>query len=112
MVVAASGHEVDIELFEECSYETAVSMSLYDTTIPKFLIHCAEIISNALLPIGYLSYEARNKDYTKYRLCYSRKMDRVKSNQDNLNMSLISSDPIISTKQKLPKKNAHLSEGS
>lgn len=31
-------------------------------------------------------------------------MDRIKSNQDILNMFLISSDPIISCKRKLPKK--------
>jgi len=115
MVVAASGHEVNLESFQEYTHETArYFVKLYPwyympPTIHKFLIHGTEIISNALLPIGQFSeeaQEARNKDFKKYRECYSRKMDRIQIefNQDILNMFLISSDPIISCKRKLPEK--------
>lgn len=76
-------------------------------TLHKLFIHGPEIIDSALLPIGQLSeeaQEARNKDFKKGREFHSRKCSREKCNQDILNFLLLSSDPIISSMRKLPKK--------
>lgn len=57
------------------------------------------IISNFSIPIGHLSEEAseaRNKEFREYRKTHSRKMDRIKTNEDILHQLLISSDPVIS----------------
>ena len=80
-------------------------------TLHKFLIHEADIISSALLPIGQLTEEAQeacNKDFKRYREHNSRKCSRVKSNQDIFHLLLLSSDPILTSKRKqlknLPKE--------
>jgi len=73
----------------------------------KFFIHGPEIIESALLPIGQLTeeaQEARNKDFKRYREHNSRKCSREKTNLDILNLFLLSSDPVISSKRKLLKK--------
>ena len=76
-------------------------------TVHKVLLHGADIISQALLPIGQLSeeaQEARNKDFKNYRESFSRKMSRTKTNEDVLHLLLITSDPFISSLRKKSKK--------
>ncbi|KAL4152921.1 hypothetical protein QTP88_000754 [Uroleucon formosanum] len=48
--------------------------------------------------------ESRNKDFKRYREHTSRKCCREKTNLDILNLFLLSSDPVISSKRKLFKK--------
>lgn len=72
-------------------------------TVHKVLVHGADIVKHALVPIGQLSeeaQEARNKEFKKYRQDYSRKMSREKTNEDIFNMLLISSDPLITSLRK------------
>lgn len=113
MVVVSCGHEVDVNKFKEFAHDTArcfvKNYPWYNMppTLHKFFIHGPEIIANALLPIGQLSeeaQEARNKDFKNYREKYSRKVSRKQSNRDVLNMFLITSDPVISSKRKLEQK--------
>lgn len=69
-------------------------------TVHKILMHGADIDNVAIVPIGKLSEEAseaRNKDFRRYREFHSRKSSRVNTNQDLLNMILLSSDPLISS---------------
>lgn len=114
LIVVSSGLEIDVNKFREFSYNTArLFVKKYPwfnmpPTLHKFFIHGPEIISHALLPIGQLSeeaQEARNKDFKNYREHFSRKCSRVESNRDILNRFLLTSDPIISGKTKLNKKN-------
>ncbi|KAG5885846.1 hypothetical protein JTB14_029690 [Gonioctena quinquepunctata] len=61
------------------------------------------------LPIGQLSeeaQEARNKEFKRYRECYSRKISRIKTNEDVLDLLLITSDPYITSRRKVPKRKA------
>ena len=48
--------------------------------------------------------EARNKDYRRYRLMFSRKCSRTSTNTDVLHRLLVSSDPYISSKRRQPPK--------
>lgn len=69
-------------------------------TVHKVLMHGAQVISHAILPIGQLSEEAaeaRNKHFRQYRLNFGRKFSRVDCNRDVLNRLLLSSDPYISS---------------
>jgi hypothetical protein len=113
MQAVASGYQIDVSKFKIYAFATArLFVKKYPwynmpPTVHKILIHGPDIISNALLPIGQLSeeaQEARNKEIKKYRLGYSRKISRTKTNQDVLNMLLISSDPMITSLRKLPQK--------
>lgn len=68
-------------------------------TVHKILIHGAEIIKYAIVPIGQLSeeaLEARHKEFRKYRLQHTRKINRKATNEDILHHLLLTSDPIIS----------------
>ncbi|XP_017473241.1 PREDICTED: uncharacterized protein LOC108364163 [Rhagoletis zephyria] len=116
LIVVSCGHDVNVHKFREYAHETArIFVEHYPwyympPTLHKFFIHGPEIIAYALLPIGQLSEEAQeasNKNFKKYRESNSRKMDREKSNQDVFNMMLITSDPIISSRRKLPEKKLH-----
>jgi len=98
------GLTINTEAFENYCQETAeLYVALYDfypmsPTLHKILRHGAEVIKNAILPIGQLSEEAaeaRNKHIRSYRLNYSRKFSRVSCNQDVLNRLLLTSDPLI-----------------
>lgn len=104
--VISSGNSIDADKFDVYAYETAkIYVNLYNwhpmsPTIHKILIHGAQIIRNALLPIGQLSEEAaeaRNKNFRQYRLNFSRKFSRVDCNMDILNRLLLSSDPFLSS---------------
>lgn len=69
-------------------------------TVHKVLMHGKDIMDAAVLLIGMVSEEAeeaRNKDYRKYRLMFSRKCDRISTNTDVFNRLLITSDPYISS---------------
>lgn len=76
-------------------------------TVHKLLIHGPDVISSLLLPIGQLSeeaQEAQNKNFKKYRENFSRKCSREKCLEDIFNFMLISSDPLITSLRKMPKK--------
>lgn len=101
-----SGEQIEITKFKKYAYETAENyVELYDwyhmsSTVHKLLLHGADIIaSNAVIPIENLSEEAseaRNKDFRRFREHHSRKKSRQASNEDILNMLILSSDPLIS----------------
>lgn len=118
--VISSGNSVEAEKFDVYAYETAkMYVNLYkwhpmSPTIHKILMHGAQIISDAILPIGQLSEEAaeaRNKNFRQYRLNYSRKFSRVECNMDILNRLLLNSDPYLSSiRPKLNKKRQPFSK--
>lgn len=75
--VISSGYDIDNEKFKDYCVNTArLFVALYPwyympTSIHKVLIHGAEIVKYALLPIGQLSedaQESRNKDIKNFRL--------------------------------------------
>jgi hypothetical protein len=58
-------------------------------TIHKLLVHGSHIKENAPLPIGQLSeeaQEARDKDFKRVRENYTRKISRIATNEDELNV--------------------------
>lgn len=70
------------------------------SSVHKILIHGAEIIKCAALPIGMFSeeaMEARNKDIRNYREFNTRKMSREQTMEDLFNRLMFSSDPLISS---------------
>ena len=102
------------DLFDNYALETAkIFVNQYPwfyipASVHKILMHGAQIIENAILPIGLLSeeaQEARNKDIKRYREHNTRKTSRLHTMQDLFNNLLISSDPLISSLRKLKKKN-------
>lgn len=113
----SSGFQISIEKFQQYCLDTAqLYVDLYPwmpmtPTLHKLLIHSAEIVNHALLPIGMLSeeaQEARNKDFKSYRENFASKTSRTDNLTDIVNRLFISSDPIISLNRRLPnyeKKN-------
>lgn len=83
-------------------------------TVHKILMHGAEVIEQAILPIGQLSEEAseaRNKHLRKYRIDFARKFSRIDCNRDVLNRLLLTSDPLIScSRNKRAKKSKSFSK--
>ena len=80
--VILSRFDIDDEKFKDYCVNTAhLFVALYPwyympTSVHKVLIHGAEIVKYALLPIGQLSedaYESRNKDIKNFQLHHSRK---------------------------------------
>lgn len=78
--VISSGNSIDVNKFGVYAHETAkLYIDLYgwhpmSPTIHKVLMHGAEVISHAILPIGQLSEEAaeaRNKHFRIYRLNFA-----------------------------------------
>ncbi|XP_049301884.1 uncharacterized protein LOC125775388 [Bactrocera dorsalis] len=115
LVVVTSGYQIDIEKFRDFAQNTArYCVQCYPwynmtPTLHKFFIHGPEIIVHALLPIGQPSeeaQEARNKDFKRYREHFSRKSSQTKCNEDILKRFLVTSDPLISSKTKLPAKKS------
>lgn len=112
--VITSGEKIDVIKFKDFARKTAEKyVELYDwfympSTVHKLLIHGADIIErNDIVPIGILSEEAsesRNKDFRKFREHHSQKRSRQHSNQDILNMLVVSSDPLLSAQR--PKLDA------
>lgn len=77
-------------------------------TVHKILIHSAEVIKSALLPIGQLSeeaQEARHKDCRRFREHHTQKTSRSTTNRDLLNMLFITSDPVINSHRELQKRD-------
>ncbi|KAL4126307.1 hypothetical protein QTP88_010529 [Uroleucon formosanum] len=110
----ASGYKINTNAFENYGIETArIFIKLYPwfympPSVHKILIHGADVIRYAILPIGQLSEEAqesRNKDYKTFRKHNTRKMSRINTNTDLLHILLVSSDPLISSTRKVKNKN-------
>ncbi|CAI6356581.1 unnamed protein product [Macrosiphum euphorbiae] len=110
----ASGYEINTDAFETYGIQTAeLFVELYPwyympTSVHTILLHGADVIRHAILPIGQLSeesQESQNKHYKNYREHHTRKISRVKINEDLINMLLVSSDPLISSMRNIqPKK--------
>lgn len=117
--VISCGFAVDVERFNECSFDTAKilveSYSWYcmPTSIHVVLVHGPLIVERAPLPIGQLSEEAqesRNKDIKRYREHFTRKCSRESTMTDIFHWLLVRSDPLISSlRSHPPKKNKSLS---
>lgn len=77
----------------------------------KLLMHGAEIIEHAIVPIGLLSedaQEANHKFIRDYRENYSRKISRVANNEDIIH-NILQSDPVISSlRSNKPMKHKEL----
>lgn len=103
-VINCSDHQINVSAFTSYAEETAaLAVSLYPwyfmpVTVHKILIHGADIIESAALPIGLLSEEAqesRNKDYKHIRIHHTRKNSRIHTNEDIFHKILETSDPYI-----------------
>lgn len=103
----SSGFEINVDKFDTYAKETAkLYTELYNwyympSSVHKVLIHGADVVKSSLLPIGQLSEEAseaRNKDFRNFRQHHTRKISRIKTNEDILNSLLVTSDPVISSK--------------
>ncbi|XP_060871765.1 uncharacterized protein LOC132945941 [Metopolophium dirhodum] len=114
LMVLASDYEIDTESFKNYCLDTAkYYITLYPwynmpASVHKILIHGADVIQHALLPIGQLSEEAqecRNKDFKIFRQHHSRKNSRINNNEDLVHMLCVSSDPVISSLRNVLKKN-------
>ncbi|KAG5868352.1 hypothetical protein JTB14_036718 [Gonioctena quinquepunctata] len=79
------------------------------TTIHRVLIHGDIIIRDAIAPIGLLSENAqksKNEAIKTYRQGYTRKFFREQTTEDLFHQLLVSSDPYITSMQKLPQKKS------
>lgn len=116
--VISSGKEIDVEKFACYTRETARSyVKLYEwyympATVHKILIHGADVIDYAIVPIGQLSeevQESRHKEVRRFRELNTRKSSRIKTNEDLLHSLLISSDPVVSSFRKIePSKKLEM----
>lgn len=116
--VLASGKKINIQKFQNYSFDTAkLFVSKYPwyympASVHKVLLHGAQVIESLILPIGMLSeeaQEARNKDYKNFREFRTRKYSRLANNEDIMNLLLVSSDPVVTSKRHiLPKKKLDL----
>ena len=78
-------------------------MDLYEwypmpATVHKVLIHGKQILTNCILPVGFLAEDAsesRNKLYKRDREMHARKNSRVNTLTDVFNRALDTTDPII-----------------
>lgn len=107
--VISCGQATNIDAFRKYLEDTAnLYVKLYPwyympASLHKLLIHGADIVESASLPIGMLSeeaLEARNKDLRKYRECHTRKFSRLQTIIDLFHTLLYSSDPLISNMSK------------
>lgn len=113
--IITCGQKINSTKFNNYARETATFyVEKYDwyympVTVHKVLMHGKDIMDAAVLPIGMLSEEAeeaRNKDYKKYRLMFSRKFNREATNTDVLHRLLVSSDPYITSIRRQPRKQS------
>lgn len=102
--VMSSSRKINTMQFKIYTEQTAkLYVELYSwfympSSVHKILVHGAEIIERAILPIGQLSeeaQEARNKDYKRFREYNTRKCNRLATNQDLIHKLLISSDMLL-----------------
>lgn len=101
-----SKYAIKYEEFNKYCLETAEKyVQLYEwyympPSVHKILIHGADVIRHALLPIGELSeeaQEAKNKDIRRFREHHTRKSSKIKNNEDVFKRLLLSSDPYLSS---------------
>ena len=101
--VISSGFDIDDEKFKDYCVNTAhLFVALYPwyympTSVHKVLIHGAENVKYALLPIGQLSEDAQespNKDIKNFNM------------RDIFNRLLLTLDPFLSSIRKLPQRPA------
>ena len=121
----SSGLDIDADKFEEFCLDTAkLYVQKYNwyympQSLHRLLIHGASVIRNFNLPIGILSeeaQEAKNKEFKKFRESFTRKISRIKTNEDLMRRLLCSSDPLINslrkidrpTKTELPEESKNL----
>lgn len=106
LTTMSCGFAVNVEAFRMYAMDTAkLYIQLYSwyympSSVHKILLHGADIIQYAALPIGMLSEEAlesRNKDFRNIRENHTRKMSREKTMYDLFHYLLLSSDPLISS---------------
>ena len=104
--VISSPYAINIEKFRQYTQDTAKHYVQYYAwyymlaSVHKLLIHGAEIVQYALLPIGQLSEEAqetRHKDFKRISCENTRKCSRLATNEDILYKLLLTSDPYISS---------------
>ena len=117
----ATPYEINVPKFREYAWRTAESLvTMYPwkkmtPTVHKILVHGADIIAAAPLPIGFFTEEAqesRNKDVSTYRLNFTRKTNREDCMADTLHMLLQTSDPVINSHRTArTKKVGSLSSG-
>ena len=102
----SSGHIIDYDIYRSYAVETARLLthkySWYNMTptVHKVLLHGAEIIENAPLPIGHLSEEASeatNKYIRMFCLFFTRKNSRENTMTDIFQRLLANSDPFIAS---------------
>lgn len=118
--VISSYYNINTKLFTNYCLETARLLVktfpwYYITpTVHLILIHGPDVIKNGIVPVGQLSEEAaesRNKDIKQYRERFTRKISRIKTNEDLFKRLLLSSDPMITGIRKISKfgKNKNFS---
>lgn len=106
----ASGTKINIEQFKSYTKETArlyveqYSWYYMPATVHKILVHGSDVIEFAAVPIGHLSeevLESRHKEVRRFRQQNTRKVSRIKTNEDLLHALLISSDPLVTSYRKI-----------
>ena len=111
----SSGFSIDPIKFKQYTEATLNNyLRLYPwfylpVTVHKILIHGADVISEMLLPIGFMSEEAqetKNKEVRKNREHFTRKFSRAQTIDDLHRRLLVSSDPIISSLRHQRKKRS------
>lgn len=111
------GQDIDPDKFHTFAMETyELIVKKYEwykmpCSVHKVLLHGSSIIKYHIFPIGQLTEEAseaKNKDYRNFREHHSRKLNRTVTNQDVLNMLLITSDPLLSDMRCMTNKNLNL----
>lgn len=114
--VLSSGFNIDHEKFDSFAQTTAkMYVELYrwhpmSPTVHKILMHGAEVIEHAILPIVQIS-KARNNHLRNYRIDFAWKFSRIDCNRDVLNRLLLTSDPLIScSRNKRAKKSKSFSK--
>ena len=99
--VISTSYKINPTKFQKYALETArcfvknYSWYYMPASVHKLLIHGADIVKHALLPIGQLSEEAletRHKDLKKYRNRRSRKISKIATNEDTFFKLLLLSD--------------------
>jgi hypothetical protein len=114
--VLSSGKAINTIKFKILLQDTLeLYLALYSwyympSSVHKVLIHGCDVINYFDLPIGLLSeeaLEARHKEIRKNRLYHTRKTSREDSNRDLMNILLLTSDPLISSRRKNTSKKSN-----
>lgn len=119
LFVINSGYGIDVEKFDAFCIKTAkLYFMLYvwfymPQSVHRLLIHGKRALEELVvlgLTIGESSeepQETRNKEHKYSREHHTRKISRTKTNEDQMNYMMVTSDPVISTirKPQTAKKN-------